>query len=284
MFFVTCKLTCKNLVRAKTFWLVAVILFLVAVNHASRACYGVYMPEFDEVVMDTDPRFVLDYQKYIQHITNALETILSYAGPVLSVVSVILIVQRDYGDHFFEIEKSIGLAYAKYTLGRILTLITFCFCTITLCSFFSLHLYVFLREGVAGIEPWEYLTDSAIRLLRSNLLRTLPCVTVYIVLTYFIASLSKNVILSAVTGLGFVLTNMILGMYFLTAESFYINYLSPTPLKIMNYLYYYDTEWFEIIPILKVTPTEILLCIGNAAIISVSLFLLAHLLIRKRTV
>lgn len=284
MFLVTCKTTYKNIVRTKTFWLVTVILFLVAVNHASRACYGVFMPEYNEVIMDTDPRFVLNYQNYIQHITNSLETLLSYAGPVLSVVSVILIVQRDHGDHFFEIEKSVGLPYAKYVLGRILPLITICFCTITLCSFFSLHLYVFLREGVANIGLWKYLTDATVRLLRSNLLRTLPCITIYITLTYSVASLSKNAILSAVTGLGYVLLNMILGMYFLTAESVYINYFSPTPLKIMHYLYYYDTEWFETIPILETTLAEILLCIGNATVISVSLALLSYNLVRKRTV
>ena len=127
MFFATCKLTLKNLVRTATFWLIVIIMFLVAFNHASSACYGVYMSEYDEVVMDTDPRFVLEYQRYIQHISNALATLLSYAVPILAVVSTVLIARRDYGDSFFEIEKSMKLHYAKYLLARISTLIFFVF-------------------------------------------------------------------------------------------------------------------------------------------------------------
>lgn len=284
MFFVTCKITCKNIFRTTTFWLIVLIMFLVACNHASSACYGMYMPEYDEVIMDTDPRFVLEYQRYIIHITNALATLLNYAAPILAVVSATLIARRDYGDSFFEIEKSTKLRYLQYLLGKMLPLILIIFGLVTLCSFFSLHFYVFLRDGVAGMGLRDYLIDSTVRLLRASIMRTFPCITIYITLTYGVATIFKNNIVAAIAGLGYVLTNMVLSLYLLAAESFYNNYLSPAPLKIMQYLYYYDTEWFGTIPILNTSFSEILFCFGCSGFLSLLFSLISYFRIRKRTV
>lgn len=284
MFFTTCKNTLKNLTRTTTFWLILSVMIIVAVEHATGACYGMYMPEYDEVIMDTDPRFVLEYQRYIIHITNSLANLLSYAIPIFAVVTTVIIAQRDFNDNFFEIEKSMNVKYFKYLIGRILTIfIVNCF-FVTICSFFSLHLYVFLRNGVEGMEIWEYLCDSTIRLLRANLFRSYPCIALYVTLTYGVATIFKNSVLSAVVGLGYMITNLIVRLYAITDESLYVNYFSPTPLKVMHYLYYYDTEWFGQISIIETSPLEVTMCLSLVLLLATVFALISYLCIRKRTV
>lgn len=284
MFFTTCKNTLKNLTRTTTFWLILSVMIIVAAEHAMSACYSMYMPEYDEVIMDTDPRFVLEYQRYIIHITNSLANLLSYAIPIFAVVTTVIIAQRDFNDNFFEIEKSLNVKCLKYLLGRIITVfIINCF-LVTVCSFFSMHLYVFLRNGVEGLETWEYLCDSTIRLLRANLFRSYPCIAFYITLTYGVTTIFKNSIVSALIGLGYAISNIIVSLYALTEESVYLNYLSPTPLKVMQYLYYYDTEWFGQISIIETSPLEVSLCLSLILLLATVFFLLSYLRIRKRTV
>lgn len=284
MFFSTCKNTIKNLIRTTTFWLILSVMIIIAVEHATGACYGMYMPEYDEVIMDTDPRFVLEYQRYIIHITNTLGNLLSYAIPIFAVVTTVLIAQRDFNDGFFEIEKSMNVKYFKYLIGRIFTIFIINCIFVTICSFCSLHLYVFLRNGVEGIGIWEYLGDSTVRLLRANLFRSYPCILFYITLTYSVATMFKNSILSAVIGLGYMITNLIISIYALTGESLYLNYLSPTPLKVMHYLYYYDTEWFGQISIIETSLLEVTICLSLILLFATVFSFISYLRIRKRTV
>ena len=97
MFLTTYKNTLKNLIRSTTFWLLVAVLAIVVIQGVNEGFY----------LVDTEPDFVLTYQMYIQSIINSLASkLLMYALPIFAVITVVLVLNRDYGDKFFEIEKA----------------------------------------------------------------------------------------------------------------------------------------------------------------------------------
>ena len=82
MFYQIYKTTLKNILRSKTFWLALILLFAVAVYEGIKSSYGYYDMQLKEFIMDTDPRFVLEYRTSIKEISNSCSSLLSYAIPI----------------------------------------------------------------------------------------------------------------------------------------------------------------------------------------------------------
>lgn len=240
-------ITTKNLFRSGTFWLSLGIIIIVAVQNALSGFHAVFNMELMELIYDTDPRYLLDYQTYIKWLSNSFDGVLSYSVPLLVVVSTAIIVNHDYKDSFFEIEKAAGIKPKSYTLGRLSALFLVGIITAFLAHFISLHLYVFTRGGVMGIHFIDYIIDSTFRLVLINCFRAWPCIVFYIGLTYCLGSLLKNGAFASIGSLAYVLTVYAADFLIVSKDNIFFNYFSPQSSIARDYFYYYDTEWFEVI-------------------------------------
>lgn len=247
MFLTTYKTTVKNLVRSPLFWMMFVMFGFIAFELVTQGCYGYYDFELSELIMDTDPRFVLEFSAYVQFVSNVINSqLMYYSLPLFTAVSVVLILNRDYGDNFYEIEKAAGTKPTRYLIGRLAALVTVNLIVAVVMAYFFLHLYVITRGGVAGLDVWAYIADSTVRMMRHLIFRVLPCILFYIGFTYCIGSLFRSGIAAALCSIGYVVFYVVTSfMLRHRMGAFYFDYLSPTPRKLTMYLQRYDSELFE---------------------------------------
>ncbi len=229
--------TLKNLFRSKTFWLMVCLLAVAAAQGAYDGYYG----------GDNDPETVLYYNDYIQVISNScISTLLQYAMPIFTIINVALVINRDYGDKFFEIEKSAGAKPSLYAIGRTAALTTVNGIALVIAHCGCFYLYIYTRNGVDGMTWYQILSDSFIRILRVDLFVALPCILFYIGIAYLIGNLFKSgvaaTVLSSSYAMGYFLINLIFRH---RIGETYFNYFSPVPKKLRQYFHFYDTEWFE---------------------------------------
>lgn len=247
MFRQTYKATIRNLFRSGLFWLIIAIFLGIVIYNAMNPFtgYSKTNPVTGAVknVMDTSPEYVLGYDGYIQVIWNAVcAHVMYYALPCITVLSTVLILNRDYGDNFYEIEKSSGIRTTAYLLGRITALITVNFTLVIIASFIAFHSYIISRGGLSIMGTMYYITDSSIRLMRIIVLVAFPNILFYIGATYLLGCVFKSGLYSSILSMGYVMFYAFQGYYMkgLIPQS-YIDYFSPLPQKLTRYLYWYDT-------------------------------------------
>lgn len=277
--------TLKNVSRSVTFWLLLCVVMIVSVQNVLSETYGYYDTTYNELIMDTDPRFVLNLETYTKHITNSFNAIILYAIPVFCVIATVLVINRDYGDKFFEIEKAAGIKPLAYVFGRLSALITVGWCVTVLANLLTLHLYVYTRSGVFGMECGEYLANSTAGLLRMTLMRGLPTVLFYVCFTYVLGAMFQNGIAAAVGGLGYVLSSYASKLLFSYKAAdmgidFYFDYFHPYQQKLLNYLYCFGTEWQS----KNAKVSDALVCISILTGTALVCATISYLRIRKRTV
>lgn len=290
MFVATYKNTCKILLRSYSFWLCFVIVAIVATYSVYKGTYGYYAPGINEIIYDTDPRFVLDYQTYIKHFTNTLNDLFAYSVPIFAVVSSTLIINRDYSDGFYEIEKPSGIMPSRYLFGRIFAVITVTYILATLLYTYSFYLFTFTRGGVAELNSIEILNDSLPRIARLMFLRGLPNILFFISLTFFLGNVFKNGIIASIGAISYAVFCYI-SEFFLAATlkqadaTFFFDWFHPLPKKASYYFYYYETEWFEdMIKKQNVSADKAALCIMFLIGVSLLFSIIAFIQARKRTV
>ncbi len=237
MLFTTYKITIKNLLRSMSLWLSFAVLAIIVSQNITEGFY----------LGDDDPNFVLKYKDYVQCIINSLASkLLMYALPIFSVITVVLVLNRDYGDKFFEIEKAANIKPFAYLSGRLSALVTVNFVVLLLSNLLCMYLYLYTRGGVEGLTAWEVISETFVRVLRVDIFVGMPSLIFYIGLTFFVGAIFKNGIPAAVIGMGYAISfyaaNLVLR--FRIAEE-YFHYFSPVPQKLRQYFHYYDTEWFE---------------------------------------
>lgn len=284
------KVTWRNLIRSATFWLVLIVLGISVAYKSVISCqYEVYSQVYGEIIFDTDPRYILDYDTYLKVVLNNLNTILNPYLGIFAVATTAIVLTRDYKDHFFEIEKASNMSASKYLVSRVITLIAVIFSVLVLFHNTSVHAYVFSRGGVSNTELAHYFIDSSIRIFRSDLIFGLPYVVFYVCFTYSLGSIFKNGVYAAITGFSYALACMIFGMFFMSRYSkaieFFQDYLKPSPMKVFWFLYDFDTEDFEnTIAHFKTSSGTVAFCIIFLAGISMLYSLISYFRIRKRTV
>lgn len=275
MFLTAYKNTFKNLIRAVTFWLIVAVLIIVMIQSASEGFY----------LGDNDPNFLLNYKDYVQCIINSLASrLLMYALPIFAVITVILILNRDYGDKFFEIEKAANVKPAFYLYGRLSALISINFLALFLSNLLCMYWYLYTRGGVEGLTTWETISETLIRVLRVDIFVGMPSLIFYIGLTYFVGALFKNGIPAAIVGMGYSLGfyAAYLMLRFRISED-YFNYFSPIPKKLRQFFHYYNTEWFEdMITRQKTSVAHVAFCISFLVGVSIICNIISHIVIRKR--
>ena len=275
MFLTTYKNTLKNLIRSTTFWLLVAVLAIVVIQCVNEGFY----------LVDTEPDFVLTYQMYIQSIINSLASkLLMYALPIFAVITVVLVLNRDYGDKFFEIEKAANVRPTSYLYGRLSALISVNFAVLIFSNLLFMYWYLYTCGGVEGMTMWEMISETFIRVLRVDIFVGMPSLIFYIGLTYFVGAIFKNGIPAAIVGMGYAI-----GFYagyitlrFRIAEE-YFSYFSPIPQKLRRFFHYYDTEWFEdTIKRQNTSVGDVAFCISFLVGIAVLCSVISYIRVRQR--
>lgn len=277
MFSAIYKSTFYNILRSVVFWLTLAIILIITIYGALNGYY----------LGDSDPTFILDYKNYVQCIINSCASdLLLYSMPIFSIVSVVLVLNNDYSNGFFEIEKAANIKPFQYFCARFLSISSINLLVLIIMHFICLHLYVFTRGGVDGMMWGDYFADSFIRVIRVDLLVAMPCVLFYIAITYFIGTLFKNGILAAIGSMGYVVMFYVLQLMFRhRIAPVYFDYLSPIPRKLRQYFHYYDTEWFEeLLTMQNTSINDALLCISFLIGVVFVCSWGSYICIRKRTI
>ena len=286
MFYQTYKTTLKNITRSKTFWAAVMLLFIITLYKAIRIGGGYYDFGFDEMIWDTDPRYILNYQFAVQKVINTCCVLLYYVMPIVSVIATLAVLSRDYGDSFYEIEKSRGVKTFKYLGGRLAGLLTVTFPVYALAVFLQFYWYVFSRGGIDGMGTAEMFADTIPRLIRDIVVVGFPCILLYICLTYAVGSIFKNAVIGGAAGIGYVVAFYAAYMNLrLRVDPFYFDYLSPMPYKLQDYWHYYDTEWFEwMLDYLGTSLAKAMICIGVLVGVSLIYLAIAYVRTHKREI
>lgn len=236
MFFATYKNTLKNIVRSATFWLLLALFILEIIQVIINPAHIVFDPDLKEQIMDTDPRFVVRQGTYLKRTFNAGRSLSVEILPFITAVATVLILNRDYGDNFYEIEKAAGAKPSRYLLARLTALATL---LVSLGAFFSLvnfHVYIFTRGGVPSMDLLTYITDSTFRVLRTYLFVSVPTVLFYIGFTYCVGALFRNGIAAAVVSIGYVLINTLMSRFLrFRITPLWKDYLFTSPHKLAGY-------------------------------------------------
>ena len=291
MFFATYKNTLKTLVRSALLWIVIAMVIFVAMEQAAgeRVRQTVLDENFRIVgyISDLDPEYVLTYDKYIQTILNGTKAwVMLYAIPIFCVISTTLVLNRDFGDNFFEIEKARGTKASKYFLGRLTGLLTVSCIVCLFITFLCVHYYYFSRGGVDSFTLLSYFADSTIRIFRVFFCAMIPSLLFYIGLTYICGCIIKSGFGASVVGLAFVLmdysTKTFLGRQF---SDIYIDYISPNPSKLYQYWTFYDTEYFtEKVSRNPFTNGQMLMCTAITVGAALVFFAISYICTKRRSV
>ena len=280
MFYQTYKTTLKNISRSKTFWLAVMMLFIIVIHH-SNARYNA-----QRNYSYGGARLALDFRDTMQSVANDSYYPLLFAMPLVSVIATVMVLNRDYGDSFFEIEKSRGVKTYKYLTGRLAGLITVNFSVYALAVFTKFYWYIFLYRGANGMGTAEMLVDTIVRLVRDIVLAGFPCILFYICFTYAMGSIFKNAVMGAAAGIGYIVAFYAAYMNLrLRVNPFYFDYLSPVPDKLRDYWHFYDTEWFEwTIDYLGTSLAKAMACIGVFVGVSLIYCVIAYVRTHKREI
>ena len=290
MLFQSYKTALRNLFRSPLFWLTVLLVTGVSIYMASTRSYTYYDEALNDVILDTDPRFVLDFKTYVQHVSNTCGAkSMVYALPLFAVITSSLILMRDYGDKFFEIERAAGIKPSHYVWGRVAALITVNIVMTFVQCFLCFYWYVFTRGGVDGMDTVAMLGDSVIRLTRSTLLLSLPAVLFYAALTYGVGCLCKTWIPAAVLGVAYSqlphLMNYTVSVRVLQVYEVYENYIKPLPKRMRHYLHFYDTDWHEqMMENFGIKPWDPWIALSVILGSTLLCLLLAHICVRRRRI
>lgn len=263
MFFATYKNTLKTLLRSRAFR-IAILAFMIIVTlpvvqsrkasaQVPEAVETYVFPTWTEEQRNEylENLYTLSEWEYMERVNGLIcGTFMLYALPILTVISTVLVLNRDYGDSFFEIEKAAGVQSGRYLFGRLwgvvslMTVVTFVWGAILL------HVHVIDWGGVVGMPPGTYLLDSTFRLLRMTVSAALPCILFFVGLTYLLGALFKSGLVAVIGGFGYVAAAYLM-LYFKNTLIYgkgyrwalnYFAYFYHRPDKLENYLLFFRID------------------------------------------
>lgn len=279
MFFAIYKNTLKTLLRSWSFWIAFAALAVVTLP---TVWYRPIMAEGFEHLAPT----TLSFWNYNLHISNLVTAyFLGYALPIFAVISTVLVLNRDYGDSFYEIEKAAGAKPACYLAGRLCAILSVQMALVLGWGGLLLHAHVIGWGGVENLSLGAYLVNSTVQMLRYTFACVLPCMGFYIGLTYMVGTLAKSGLIASFGGFGYVILYRVLRMFRVElvyvkgyrAAILYYEYLCHMPEKLFYYLLYYETGGMESAPFGKAAICVAFL-VGCFAVFSV----MSYLRVRKR--
>lgn len=247
MFFATFRSTTKSFLRSVTFWLLLAMFLVVLVRYGVQQVqlYWEGAEFVNEYVPDYELPEHITFQAYVSEVDNLVHAgSLIYPLALLVIITTVLVLNRDYGDQFFEIEKAAGMKPSVYLLGRLSAVAVATFVIQWVVSFAILQVCVFGKGGVEEMSLFQYLGDSLFRLTRTNLCIALPHILFYVGITYFLGTLFKNGIAAAGGGFLYAIAFFVINLLYRHEQTleFYTEYLSPMPGKLRHFIAYWGLE------------------------------------------
>lgn len=279
--------TIKNLVRSRTFWLCMILFVLLVGWRLSKPSFGYTDMETYESIVDTDPRFVLTAHSYYKLMGNVPNMFTTYLFPLVMVFFTAIVINRDYGDRFFEIEKAGGIRPTVYLLSRIAALTALGFALMLIASFAYVHGYVITRGGVVDMGIWEYIADSTVRTLRMCVFKGFPCTVFFIGVTYCVGAIFKNGIAAAIIPTIYTLAVYFIDLRTPANDGLLLETLSHYPTNVTRFFYFYKVPgedqqfWCDFY---NISWTDVFISIGFLTGIAVLGCIISYLRVRKRNI
>lgn len=289
MFWATYKTSIKTLLRSFLFWMLILIVLVLIIGKATTVHYSKSVIDDSyhvvDIITDKDPKFELTYKHYIQTTLNGTWVgVMLYAMPLFAVLSTMLVLNRDYGDSFYEIESSSGIRKFSYWGGRLVSLFTVNILMGLTSTIAYVNYYYFSRGGCEYFSITDYIVDSTARIFRIFTFAMLPGILFFIAITYAVGCIFKSGFMGAVGGIVAVLIDYASKTFMRSRFSnIYHDFVSPKPLNLYNYWCFYDTEWFyEKITHNPFTQSQMLLSIIITLCIVVLCFAISLFCVKKR--
>lgn len=244
MFASTFRTTVKSLLRSVTFWLVFVLFAFIVVRYGVQQV-GYAKSGVGVVLVDYVAPTQLAFSSYLSVIDNLVYAgSLIYPLAILAVISTALVLNRDHGDQFFEIEKAAGIKPSVYLFGRLSALVAILMAAQELISYIVLQILVIGQGGVEEMSTIGYIASSFLRLTFANLCCALPYVLFYVGVTYFVGTLFKNGVVGSLCG--FALAVAYFAAYLILRRELslavYFEYLAPSANKLRHFIAYFWTD------------------------------------------
>ena len=241
MFRAVFRNTLKTLFRSITFWLVFAVFSVIMIRWGLTP-HVIYMEGYEPLQ--------ISFSDFASEVITAVYAGLNYPLSIFTVVATVLVLNRDYGDQFFEIEKAAGIKPSRYLLGRMSAVAFVAFAAQWILGFTELQLAVFNRGGLEGYSFLRYLGLSVFRWTYVNLCIALPNILFYIGLVYLIGTLLRNGIGAAIGGFAYIMLSYDL-FFRLRHEpeaEVYVGYINPLAEKLQHYFLFLGREdeerWF----------------------------------------
>ncbi len=279
--------TIKNLVRSRTFWLCMILFVLLVGWRLSKPSFGYTDIETYEQITDTDPRFVLTAHSYYKLMGNVPNMFTTYLFPLVMVFFTAIVINRDYGDRFFEIEKAGGMRPTVYLLSRIAALTALGFALMLIASFAYVHGYVITRGGVVDMGIWEYIADSTVRTLRMCVFKGFPCTVFFIGVTYCVGAIFKNGIAAAIVPTIYTLAVYFVDLRTPANDGLLLETLSHYPTNVTRFFYFYKVPgedqqfWCDFY---NISWTDVFISIVFLTGVAVLGCIISYLRVRKRNI
>lgn len=291
MFGITFKTSLKTLLRSSLFWCAFSLVLFVVMNEAMGETVRITLLDdtgnITGYITDLDSEYILTYKTYIQTILNCSKAwIMSYAMPIFSVISTMIILNRDYGDGFFEVEKSSGMKSISYTLGRLTAILLVNVIVYLLATCFSFNYFYFSRGCLENFDFIHYLCDSTTRILRVFSCAAILGIAFFVVLTYTVGNLCRSRFMGVVIGIAYVMFEFVSKTTLRSRlPDLYHKYITVKPDYLYQYWTFYDTEWFsEKLIHNPFTKLQMQMCVGIILTNIVVCVILTYTSIKKRNI
>lgn len=242
MFRAVFRNTFRILFRSTTFWLVLAVFGVIMVRWGLTP-HVMYMEGYEPLQ--------ISFSDFASELITAVYAGVNYPLSIFTVVATVLVLNRDYGDSFFEIEKAAGIKPSHYLLGRMSAVAVVAFAAQWILGFIELQLAVFNRGGLEGYSFLRYLGLSVFRWTYVNLCISLPNILFYVGLVYLIGTLLRNGIAAAISGFVYIMFSyeaFFRLRYEIKAE-IYVGYINPLAEKVQYYFLFLGWEdearWFS---------------------------------------
>ena len=287
MFTTIYKTTLKTILRSRSAWLALALIVVVLGGEVLSGQYGYYDVVLGETIYDTDPRFILNLKTYWHDVLqNTCATMLNYLLPLFAVIATLVVLLRDYGDRYFEIEKAGNVRPLSYYLARLLGIMTVVMVVSLGATLLAIYWYVFSRGGVDGFGFGFVIKDAFLRVWKYVIGLMLPILLAIVSATLCLGNLFRNALVAALGSLAFIVVNYLYGYIGnVTGWQPYFQYLSTYPSKLRWVIAAYDRgNPIEVMESHATSPKHALVCVGIAVGAALFYSIIAHLRIRSREI
>ncbi|MBQ7337596.1 MAG: hypothetical protein IJW40_03975 [Clostridia bacterium] len=288
MFYNIYKTTLKTLLRSRTAWLALLLILVVLINDVMQGHYGYYDLTLQEMIYDTDYRYVLEYDIYRNNVlqNTASASMMNYPLPLFAVICVVVVLTRDFVDRYFEIEKAGNIRPISYYLARLLGIMTIVTVVSVGATLLTTYWYILSRGGVSGFSFGEIFIDSFPRLMKYVFFMMVPVLLALVAATLCLGNLFRSALLAALGGMAYIVANY-LYCYIgnITGWKPYFDYFSTSPEKLRWYIAAFDRiNPEETLASMNTSLSHALVCIGIAVGAALLYSVVSYLRIRKREI